>query len=103
MSRWTAGGVVSRIMALSLREAEADVVFLTPRPEEAPPGLRTARHPSYSYLPGEWTLRKMTSWKKTSATLRCAQEAGVDVLLPDVEALGSPSLPAVGWIPDFQH
>jgi glycosyltransferase involved in cell wall biosynthesis len=32
-----------------------------------------------------------------------ARRAGVDVLLPDVEALGSSALRTVGWIPDFQH
>ena len=32
-----------------------------------------------------------------------ARAAGVDVLLPDVAGIGSPSLRTVGWIPDFQY
>jgi hypothetical protein len=103
MSGWAAGGVVSRTMALSLRAAGAEVVLLSPYPDKAPAGLRTAKPPQPYHLPGEWTLRKISGWKKTSATAVCAREAGVDVVLPDVEAVGSPSLNAVGWIPDFQH
>jgi len=34
---------------------------------------------------------------------REVKAAGVDVVLPDVEGLGSAALKAVGWIPDFQH
>jgi glycosyltransferase involved in cell wall biosynthesis len=103
MSRWAAGGVVSRTMALCLQEAGANVVFLTSKPEEGPANVRTAKRPEHTYLPGEWTLRKTTGWNKPSPTLLCARQAGVDVILPDVEAIGSPSLRAVGWIPDFQH
>jgi glycosyltransferase involved in cell wall biosynthesis len=103
MSGWAAGGVVSRTMALSLQAAGAEVVFLTPHPDQAPAGLRTATPPKPSHLPGEWTLRKVTGWKKASMTSVCAREAGVDVVLPDVEAVGSSSLAAIGWIPDFQH
>jgi len=103
MNRWAAGGVVSRTMALSLRAIGTDVVFLTSKPETAPPGLRTFQPPEPVHLPGEWTLRQWTGWQKTSRMAVAARQAGVDVLLPDVEALGSASLRAVGWIPDFQH
>ena len=103
MSGWAAGGVVSRTMALSLHAAGAEVVFLTRQPEDAPACLRTVTPPKPDYLPGEWTLRKLSGWKKTSVTSICARRAGVDVLLPDVEVLGSSSLRTVGWIPDFQH
>ena len=103
MSGWAAGAVVSRTMALSLHAVGANVAFLTPHPEKAPACLRTVTPPKPYYLPGEWTLRKVSGWKKTSVTSVCARQAGVDVLLPDVEALGSSSLRAVGWIPDFQH
>jgi glycosyltransferase involved in cell wall biosynthesis len=103
MSGWTAGAVVSRTMALSLHSAGAQVAFLTPRPESAPASLRTAQAPKPSYLPGEWTLRKLSGLKKESVTAKCARESRVDVLLPDVEAIGSPSLRTIGWIPDFQH
>ena len=103
MSGWTAGGVVSRTMALSLQTASAEVVFITPNPENAPKGVRTYRPPKPHYLPGEWTLRKFTGLRKLSMTAREIREAGVDVVLPDVEGLGSRGLKAVGWIPDFQH
>jgi len=103
MSGWAAGSVVSRTMALSLHAAEANVVFLTPHPEKAPACLRTVAATQPYYLPGEWTLRKISGWKKTSVTTVCARRAGVDVVLPDVEGIGSPSLHAVGWMPDFQH
>lgn len=103
MSGWSAGAVVTRTMALSLQAAGANVVFLTPKPEQAPAGLRATAPPQPTYLPGEWTLRRVTGWKQTSPTSICARRAGVDVVLPDVEALGSSALRAVGWIPDFQH
>jgi glycosyltransferase involved in cell wall biosynthesis len=103
MSGWAAGGVVSRTMALSLHAVGADVVFLTAHPVNAPACLRSFKPPEPTYLPGEWTLRKLSGWKKTSRTSVGAHRAGVDVILPDVEALGSASLQAVGWIPDFQH
>ena len=103
MNRWTAGGIVSRTMALSLRAAGADVVFLTTRPENAPAEVRHVKLPEVTYLPGEWTLRKLSGRHKGSAMADGARRAGVDVLLPDVEAMGSPSLHTVGWIPDFQH
>lgn len=103
MSGWTAGGVVSRTMALSLQAAGANVVFITPQPEKAPAGVRAVKPPAASYLPGEWTLRKITGRHRPSTAAECARAAGVDVILPDVEALGSKSLAAVGWIPDFQH
>jgi glycosyltransferase involved in cell wall biosynthesis len=103
MSRWAAGGIVSRTMALSLQVTGANVVLLTNHPDKAPAGLRTAAAPKPHYLPGEWTLRKLSGWKKTSATFVCARQVGVDIVLPDVEAVGSSTLAAVGWIPDFQH
>ena len=103
MSGWAAGAVVTRTMALSLHTAGANVVFLTPNPDKAPACLHTVKPPTATYLPGEWTLRKMSGWARTSITSVCARRAGVDVLLPDVEALGSSSLRTVGWIPDFQH
>lgn len=103
MNRWTAGGIVSRTMALSLRAAGAEVMFLTAHPENAPADVRHARLPKLTYLPGEWTLRKLSGRDKGTAMGDGARRAGVDVLLPDVEALGSPSLYTVGWIPDFQH
>jgi len=103
MSGWAAGGVVSRTMALSLHAVGANLVFLTAHPESAPACLKSFQPPQPHHLPGEWTLRKLTGWKKTSMTSVGARLAGVDVVLPDVEALGSPSLDAVGWIPDFQH
>lgn len=103
MSGWTAGGVVSRTMALSLQAAGAEAVFITPHPESAPKGVRTYRPPKPHYLPGEWTLRKLTGWRKLSMTAREVRAAGVDVILPDVEGLGSLGSKAVGWIPDFQH
>ncbi|MEI9897633.1 MAG: glycosyltransferase [Chthoniobacter sp.] len=102
MSGWAAGGIVSRTMALSLHAVGANVVFLTAHPETAPGCLKTVKLSEPTYLPGEWTLRKWSGWKK-SMTAVGARRAGVDVILPDVEALGSPSLRAVGWIPDFQH
>jgi glycosyltransferase involved in cell wall biosynthesis len=103
MSGWTAGAVVSRTMALSLHSAGAQVAFLTPRPENAPSCLKTIQPPKPNYIPGEWSFRKFSGLKKESATSLCARRAGVDVLLPDVEALGSSSLRTIGWIPDFQH
>jgi glycosyltransferase involved in cell wall biosynthesis len=103
MSGWTAGSVVTRTMALSLQAAGANVVFLTPKPEQAPAGVRACAAAEPKYLPGEWTLRRLMRWKEISRTLLCARKAGVDVVLPDVEALGSSSLRAIGWIPDFQH
>ncbi len=103
MNRWTAGGIVSRTMALSLHAAGANVNFLTARPENAPLEVAHTKLPQLRYLPGEWTLRKLSGRDKGSAMARGARLAGVDVLLPDVEALGSSSLPAIGWIPDFQH
>lgn len=103
MSRWAAGGVVSRTMALSLAAAGANVVLLTARPENSPASVPHAKLPELTYLPGEWTLRKLLKKDKGSAMAPGAREAGVDVLLPDVEAIGSASLRTVGWIPDFQH
>lgn len=103
MSGWTAGGVVSRTMALSLQAAGAEPVFITPNPESSPRGVRAYVPPKPHYLPGEWTLRKFTGWRKLSMTAREVRAAGADVVLPDVEGLGSPTLKGIGWIPDFQH
>jgi glycosyltransferase involved in cell wall biosynthesis len=103
MNRWTAGGIVSRTMALSLQAAGAEVVFLTARPENSPADVRPSKLPKLTYLPGEWTLRKLSGRDKGSSMANGARSAGIDVLLPDVEALGSSSLHTVGWIPDFQH
>lgn len=103
MNGWTAGAVLSRTMALSLRAAGANAVFLTTQPDEAPSGLESARPPAPRYLPGEWTLRKLFSWHPPKITPAFVHDAGVDVVLPDVESIGSPSLKAIGWIPDFQH
>jgi len=103
MSGWTAGAVLSRTMALSLQAAGANAVFLTAKPDQAPAGLQSAQPPAPRYLPGEWTLRKMFSWHPPKITPAFVHDAGVDVVLPDVESIGSSSLKAIGWIPDFQH
>lgn len=103
MSGWMAGSVVSRTMALSLQAVGAEVAFLTAKPAGAPSGLRTLQPPPLKYLPGEWTLRKLTGGRKASMTAGWLREAGVKVVLPDVESIGSASTKAIGWIPDFQH
>lgn len=103
MGGWTAGAVLSRSMALSLRAAGADVIFFTAKPETAPPGVRAVKPPPPRYLPGEWTLRKMFKWRTPTLTPAFVRQSGVDVILPDVEGVGTPALKTVGWIPDFQH
>ncbi len=103
MNGWTAGAVLSRTMALSLHAAGAEVVFFTATPDEAPHCLRSLKPPPPRYLPGEWTVRKLFTLRTPTITPGFAHAAGVDVILPDVESVGSPSLKTVGWIPDFQH
>ena len=103
MNGWTAGAVLSRTMALSLKAAGAEVVFFTGKPDQAPGSVRSLKPPPPRYLPGEWTLRKLFTWRTPTITPGFARAAGVDVILPDVESVGSPSLKTVGWIPDFQH
>jgi glycosyltransferase involved in cell wall biosynthesis len=103
MSGWMAGSVVSRTMALSLQAVGAEVAFLTGKPDQAPAGLRTLQPPPPKYLPGEWTLRKITGGRKASMSAAWLRESGVRVVLPDVESLSSGSTKAIGWIPDFQH
>lgn len=103
MNGWTAGAVLSRTMALSLNAAGADVTFFTGQPDQAPARLKSVKPPPPRYLPGEWTLRKMFSKHLPKITPGFARETGVDVVLPDVESIGTASLKTIGWIPDFQH
>src|SRR4051794_26176427 len=86
MSGWTAGAVVSRTMALSLQAAGADVTFVTTRLENAPTGVAAVEAPKPFYLPGEWTFSKFSGLQQRSLNRAWARRAGIDVLLPDVEA-----------------
>ncbi len=103
MNGWTAGAVLSRTMARSLHAAGAEVVFLTTQPEQAPAGIKSLKPAPARYLPGEWTLRKLFNRHLPKITPGFVREAQVDVILPDVESIGSASLKTIGWIPDFQH
>ena len=102
MAGWTAGGVVSKTMALALQSAGAEVVVLA-QPEQKVGSLPLLTPPAPAYWPGEWTLRKMMGLPSRNTLPAFAKEARLDVLLPVVAPLSGRGLPRVGWIPDLQH
>jgi len=102
MRGWLAGGVVTRTMALALKQAGADVVYASDS-ESALAGVPGLTIPAPNYLPLEWTLRRALQRGSKETLSRALINAQVDVALPTIGALKVKGLPTVGWIPDFQH
>ncbi|MEO6847697.1 MAG: glycosyltransferase [Chthoniobacterales bacterium] len=103
MGGWAAGAVVTRTMALALQGSGADVVFFTNQKDSAPSGIPAYSAPPAVYLPGEWTLRKLSGKKEKNLIPALAKKHGVDVLLPVVGSRRMDGVDSIGWIPDFQH
>jgi len=103
MRGWTAGGVVTRTMALALRGAGADIVYASTSSERVPQGVRGAIVGKAKYIPAEWTFRKWLGKEPKEESAKCLRSAGATILLPAVDAVQISSTPSIGWIPDFQH
>lgn len=104
MSGWAAGANYSRMLALSLQAARAEVVYLTEKPVPGDLPVRSVAVPALRPLPGEGTLRTALGLSGRSGVPAAAKAAGVDVLVP-VTGSFSPqgTIARIGWIPDFQH
>ena len=103
MRGWTAGGVVTRTLALALKSAGADVVYASTSCERVPQGIRGVVVRKANYFPAEWTLRQWLAMGPKEESAQCLRSAGATVLLPAVDAVQIHSTPSIGWIPDFQH
>ncbi|HJU06173.1 MAG TPA: glycosyltransferase [Nitrospiraceae bacterium] len=109
---WTAGSVYTKTLAHSLREAcrasDVGLVVLSQSSNELlrhafPVDVNAVVEPPY--FRGEWRLRSALGLPAKSSLFHSALLYQIDVLVPVTEPppVASPTVKAVGWIPDFQH
>ncbi len=107
---WTAGGSYTRMLVHSLSAAVAgqavDLCVLTKKKKgqtdpEFPATKRYFKPPKYA--PGERTARRLLGLPEKSEVYETAVRLGLSVVLPLMEIPCEPSVPTIGWIPDFQH
>jgi len=101
MDGWSAGEVYSSILFQSLRESEADVYFLSDgnKADESHQLFPSGE----TYLPGEWTMRKILGLGRKNKWVRTVRNHNISVFGPILHPeLLVGSAKNMAWIPDLQ-